>query len=173
MKTALRVIAHLEARDVVCAVIGGTALGAHGIARATLDVDVLVVDPVVLRAAFWRDLAGAGRPEIRPGDAEDPLGGVVRLLADGDAVDVLLGRGDWIAHMLDRRMRIRVQRRAVPVVDRADLVLLKLFAAGPQDLLDVRLLLAAEPRALRKLVESRLADAPRAVRATWRRLGDA
>jgi hypothetical protein len=34
-------------------VIGGVALSAHGIARATLDTDVLVADPAVLDPTFW------------------------------------------------------------------------------------------------------------------------
>jgi len=56
------------------------------------------------------------------------------------------------------------------VVDAADLVLLKLFAGGPQDLLDVRLLLAAGAPRLRKAVEDRLDEAPASVRAQWRTL---
>jgi hypothetical protein len=69
-----------------------------------------------------------------------------------------------------RPIRVRLHRRTVPTVDRADLVLLKLFAGGPQDLLDVRLLLAADTGGLRDMVERRLADVPRPVRTAWRRL---
>jgi hypothetical protein len=72
----------------------------------------------------------------------------------------------------ERRMTLRVRRSIVPVVDRADLVLLKLFAAGPQDLLDVRLLLAAdETGELHQTVEARLPGAPPVLRRQWRRLG--
>jgi len=169
MNAAVRVIAYLDRKGVVCALIGGVALGAHGIARATLDADLLVADGIVLTREFWRGLTGAGLPEIRRGDADDPLGGVVRFAGDTESVDVLLGRGLWTSQILARRIRLRVQRRAVPVVDRADLVGLKLFAGGPQDLLDVRLLVEADP-ALTRVVESRLGEAPRSVRQRWRRL---
>jgi hypothetical protein len=52
MSSALRVVRHLEERAVACAVIGGIALGAHGIARSTLDADVLVAEPGVLADDF-------------------------------------------------------------------------------------------------------------------------
>jgi len=41
----------------------------------------------------------------------------------------------------------------IPVVDRGNLVALKLYAGGPQDLLDVALLLEADPN-LRQLIAS-------------------
>jgi hypothetical protein len=155
-----------------CAVVGGVALGAHGVARATLDTDVLVANASVLVRAFWRGLRGVGAAEIRAGDADDPLAGVVRFATEAGCVEVVVGRGAWVRRVLERRMTLRVRRRALPVVDRADLVLLKLFAAGPQDLLDVRLLLAVdETGELRQTVEARLPEVPAVVRRQWRRLG--
>lgn len=170
MKAALQVIAHLEGRGVRSALIGGAALGVHGIARATLDVDLLVADSVVLQAGFWRRLASLGAPEIRRGDSDDPLGGIVRFGTRAAAVDVLLGKGAWIRHILERRIEVRVRRQRLPVVDRADLVLLKLFAGGPQDLLDINLLLTAHAGELRATVVARLREAPRAVGTRWREL---
>jgi hypothetical protein len=170
MKAALRVIAHLHARGLPCALIGGIALGAHGIARATLDTDLLVADPAVLRASFWQGFAALGAPEIRRGDADDPLAGVVRFADDAASVDVLVGKGAWMRAIVARAIMVRLRGRRVPAVDRADLVLLKLFAGGPQDLLDVRLLLAQDPAALRERVEQRLTSVPRSIRTAWRRL---
>ena len=69
-----------------------------------------------------------------------------------------------------RRIAVRLRRHAVWVVERADLVLLKLFAGGPQDLLDVRLLLAVDSGGLRDTVEQRLPEVPRPIGTTWRRL---
>lgn len=171
MSLAARVITHLERAGVPCAVIGGVALGAHGIARATLDTDVLVCEPEVLVAAFWKR-RGVPVPTIRRGDADDPLAGGIALRTDAEQVDVVVGRGAWMAAMLDRRVWVGSGRTKMPIVDRADLVLLKLYAAGPQDLLDVRLLLQADPNRLRRSVESRLRTAPPSVAGTWRRLAN-
>jgi hypothetical protein len=170
MKGAAQVIRHLEERGVAAALIGGLALGAHGIARATLDADVLVADEAVLDPGFWTSSTELGAPEIRRGDAEDPLLGIVRFTVADEPVDVIVGRGRWIVSVLQRRLRIEAAGHSLPLVDRADLVLLKLFAAGPQDLLDVQLLLEADEGDLRRNVEERLPSAPASVGAAWRKL---
>jgi len=170
MKRAPRVITYLESRGVTCALIGGVALGVHGIARATLDVDLLVADPAVLRRAFWPTQGPLRAPAIRRGDADDPLAGVARFARSQEPVDVLVGRGGWTREILARRQHVRLGRAAVPVVDRADLVLLKLFAGGPQDLLDVQLLLAADTGDLPGTVTARLHEAPPSVRRQWARM---
>lgn len=170
MNLAGRVIAYLEAHDVDCAIVGGTALGAYGIARATLDVDVLVASAAVLEREFWTAAHDLTSVEIRSGDADDPLRGVVRIAGADRPVDVLVGRGAWTAAILRRRTRITLAGVGLPFVDRADLVLLKLHAAGPQDLLDVELLLAASPDALAATVEARLGEVPTGVRDLWRKI---
>lgn len=166
MNALAEVIAHLESRGVVCALIGGIALGAHGVARATLDVDLLVADRAVLDPAFWSSSRTVGSPEIRCGDADDPLVGVVRLTGGREPIDLIVGHLPWTARILERRLFIHVRGERLPIVDMADLIVLKLFAAGPQDLVDAQLLLAADP-ACRTTVEGRVAEAPRSVRAAW------
>lgn len=173
MKSAARVIAYLDDRGVIAALIGGIALGAHGIARATLDADVLVGDAAVLDGGFWAASPELASPEIRRGDDEDPLLGIVRFALSGEPVDVVVGRGRWIARILERRLSIAAAGHTLPVVDRADLVLLKLFAGGPQDLVDVRLLVQADPAILRREVEERLDQAPAVVREAWDQLAAA
>jgi hypothetical protein len=78
-----------------------------------------------------------------------------------------------MSRILNRTIRVRVRGEELPVVDRTDLVLLKLFAGGPQDLLDVRLLLEAGGKELRDQVERRLSGVPPDVRRTWRRVRSA
>ena len=169
MTLLLRLVAYLEARGVVAALIGGGALAAHGIARATLDFDLLVVDRAVLTSQFWTD-CGSANVEVRPGDPDDPLAGVARVTEGSDAVDIIVGKHPWEAQILARRVSVTVQQQSLPTVDRADLVLLKLFAGGPQDLLDVRLLLAADTGNLRSEVEKRLADLPVETRRLWEQM---
>jgi len=148
-----RILADLAARRIPAAVIGALALAAHGVVRASEDLDLLVLDRSVLARDFWTDWTATSEIEIRRGDPDDPLAGVVRIRADGEILDLVVGREPWMPAVLERRIEIQLGPRALPVVSRADLVLLKLFAGGPQDLLDVELLLAAHPGDLKAEVE--------------------
>jgi len=81
-----------------------------------------------------------------------------------------------MSRVFDRTIRIRERSEELSVVDRADLVLqsfTKLFAGGPQDLLDVRLLLEAGGKELRGQVERRLSGVPPEVTRTWKHLRSA
>jgi hypothetical protein len=131
--------AHLDRMRVPFALIGGLALAAWGVARFTDDVDLLTLDPRVLQRAFW-DGAGLPSPEIRPGDAEDPLGGVVRLALD-PRHDLILGKGFAALTALERR--VEKPGLPCPVADPLGLVLLKLEAGSPQDAFDVLSLVEA------------------------------
>jgi hypothetical protein len=95
----------------------------------------------------------------------------VRFLRLPDPVDVVVGRSPWTQRILQRKSEVRLGDQSIPVVDRADLVLLKLYAGGPQDLLDARMLLAAgDETETQRIIEGRLAEAPAAVRSAWREL---
>lgn len=163
------VIAYLGKRRAKCALIGGEALAVHGVARATLDSDLLVAGLHVLRDAFWSDLSPRATVEIRRGDLDDPLAGVVRIRRRNEQTDIVVGR-PWTRRILDRSIHVRVGSEALPVVDRVDLILLKLFAAGPQDLLDVRLLIESGSEELPEQIENRLSGVPREITRAWRRI---
>ncbi|MBI4516812.1 MAG: hypothetical protein HY699_13455 [Deltaproteobacteria bacterium] len=169
MNLLVAVLGYLHARHVQAAAIGGVALAAHGIVRATLDADVLVTDRTVLHPEFWAALA-TGRAEIREGDLDDPLAGVVRIADGYELLDVVVGKHPWQTQVLTRAVAITVAGHAVMTVGCADLVLLKLFAGGPQDVVDVRLLLAADESTLRSEVESRVQELPADARALWHEL---
>ena len=159
------VLAYLDARGVAAALIGGVALAVHGVARSTWDIDLLVVDGTVLDPGFWAAWTGP-IPDIRRGDAEDPLAGVVRLAGTAEPIDVIVGRHRWQRNLFGRSVRVALGGRHLPVVDAADLILLKLDAAGPQDLLDIEILVTAQP-ALASEVEARLAGLPSDLRERW------
>ena len=161
-----RLLADLAARGIPAAVIGALALAAHGVVRASEDLDLLVLDRSVLNRSFWESWESSAQIEIRRGDPDDPLAGVVRLREDGEIVDLVVGREPWMPALLERRIEVQLGPRRLPVVSRADLVLLKLFAGGPQDLLDVELLLAAHPGDLKVEVE-RLLKGRSALEKTW------
>jgi hypothetical protein len=167
MTLLARVSALLDAAGVSHALIGAAALAARGVARSTYDIDVLTTDGRVLAAALWEPLRAAGAGvDIQRGDLDDPLGGVIRLTAAGERpVDVVLGKGRWQARAVERADRTA---DGPPVVAARDLVLLKLYAGGTQDLWDVRALLELPERAaLIAQVDEDLADLPADMRARW------
>jgi hypothetical protein len=125
----------LEAVAIQHAVIGAAAMAVHGVARSTLDLDLLALDPRCLDRSIWQELAARGvELELRLGDAEDPLAGVVRMVGLGARpVDLLVGRSAWQQGVLARASGARVGGVELPVATAADLILLKLYAGGPQD----------------------------------------
>jgi hypothetical protein len=161
----------LSSRGVAHALVGGLALAAHGISRSTMDADVLTADGSAADSAFWDSLRDRGATcEVRRGDAEDPFRAVIRVTAaESDPVDVLVGRDVWLSGVVARA--IPSPDLGLPVVGAADLVLLKLFAGGPQDLADLARLLAGSARdALVAEVDSHIAELPAAYRRQWEML---
>ena len=145
----------------------------HGVSRATRDVDVLVVDAACLSPVTWATLERDGvAVTIRSGSADDPLAGVVRLTtSDEPPIDLIVGRERWQAQALDRATACTIDDLVVPVATPADLVLLKLYAGGPQDAWDILQLLEAVDRAaLVAEVEAALPDLPEDSRRLWARL---
>lgn len=126
-----RVTQRLDERAVRYCVIGATALAAHGWARFTADVDLLVMDDSVLDQRFW---SGVGSPQIHRGDHDDPLAGIVRFSGEV-AHDVIVGRGAAMQLAVATAQPSSVL--GCPVATPLALVLLKLEAGGPQDRHDI------------------------------------
>jgi hypothetical protein len=157
----------LDAAGVRCALIGAAALAAAGVARSTYDVDLLVTDPRSLGDSLWADLRARGASvEIRRGDADDPLLGVVHVSSTAERpVDVIVGRFDWQRRAIERAAR---PSGGPAVVRPGDLVLLKLHAGGTQDLWDIAQLLALPSgAALAPTVEEDLHVLPADARERW------
>ena len=147
-------------------------MAAHGVSRSTGDLDLLTLSPECLAEGFWTDLHVAGiRAEVRRSDSDDPLAGVVRLAIPGkDPVDVVVGKSAWQGQIFQRAQAMQIEDIQVPVASRLDLILLKLFAGGPQDLWDVEQLLAGGHRErLSAEVDAAVAVLP-ALREAWGRV---
>lgn len=167
------VVAKLDERGILCALIGAEALALRGVSRATADRDLLVTDLGALDAALWSSLNGEGAEvEIRRGEADDPLAGVVRFRAEGDRpVDLIVGRHEWQTRLLERSEILDLGDVRVAVPRSADLVLLKLFAGGPQDAWDIAQLLADEDRlSLVREIEGRIRELPEEARRLWQKI---
>lgn len=141
------------------ALIGGLAVSAWGVIRATEDIDLLAdSEPSPLRRPDLRRPIAAsveqheGKAEWRVGDPEDPVPLLLRVTLPRPAhdvgADILWAHKAWQREALIRRIALTVSRMKVFVLHPEDLVLMKLEAGGPQDLLDVEELLVKRPREL-------------------------
>jgi hypothetical protein len=164
-----RVVAELGRTGIASAVCGAGALAVHGVARSTYDIDLLTTDARALHDATWRRLAGTEvRIEIRKGDDDDPLRGVVRVTQNDERpVDVIVGRHAWQTAIVDAARASQMLGAAVRVVDVPSLVLLKLYAGGPQDLWDIEQLLALGRADVVRAVDAVVDQLPASSRALW------
>lgn len=168
-----RVAAALREVGISFATIGAIALAARGVSRSTLDIDLLSTDVRCLDSEVWSAVESGGAiSEIRRGDVEDPLAGVVRIRQEGERpVDVVVGRARWQGEAVRSAEPLAVLDVIIPVVRSVDLVLLKLFAGGPQDAWDIGQLLAANrDGTLAAAVEKSLPRLPRHATALWQRI---
>lgn len=171
-----RIIAEaLTTRGFAHATIGAMALAVHGTSRATSDFDLMVADERVLDGALWQGLREQGiSVDIRRGDAVDPLAGVIRFERGAEpTVDIVVfGSRGWQAQIPGRALLVDFGFGVMPVADPSDLVLLKLYAGGPQDGWDIAALLSvADDRdALVRTVEGRIGALPQRCRRLWDRI---
>lgn len=165
------VVRALESHGVAHAVIGATALAVHGVSRSTADIDLLVTDRRCFDAAIWGPLETTGATvDLRRGDADDPLAGVIRISrGEEPPVDVIAGRSVWQASIIARAVRADVAGASVPIAGPADMVLLKLYAGGPQDAWDIAQLLDAAP-AIEPIVDAAIGALPPECAVLWRRV---
>lgn len=121
--------------------IGAMAVAAHGYPRATKDVDLITRLPL-MRARLRLVTAGV-KAVLRSGHTLDGDFSCIRGTWGGVPYDVLpqLVPIDW-----DNAPEVVLApKRALRVVDLDDLLALKLRAQGPQDLLDVAMLILTHP----------------------------
>lgn len=126
------------------ALIGGFAVAAWGVARATQDIDLAVA----LGTSEPQTLASYLGATYESGGIDDPLRGVFRLSlkCEGQEVPVqlIVLPSKLAAIAFSQIETLAVLGCSVPVVNWQALVLLKLFAGGPIDLQDARTLLQCE-----------------------------
>jgi len=151
-------------------VIGASAMAVYGVSRSTYDVDLMTIDTQALDAATWAVLGSEGiEVDLRYGDVQDPLRGVVRFEArEQRPVDLIVGHGGWQARIFDHAGRAVFEGVELPVVGLVDLILLKIYAGGPQDLWDIRQLLDCDQsNEIQSLVRIALEKLPADLRRTW------
>jgi hypothetical protein len=162
------VVNRLQSAGIPFALVGASAMAAHGVSRATADIDLMTIDTRVLTPGFWQGATGV---DVRRGDHDDPLAGVVRISAPGQpTVDVIVGRHGWQRRLLRSTGVVRLDGVELPVLDRPGLILMKLYAGGPQDGWDIEQLLAGADESTVSGVEEMLPELPPDAVHFWRRI---
>jgi len=161
----------LRDANVPFALIGAVALAARGDSRSTLDIDLMTTDRTVLNKDFWTAVREAGfSVDVRVGDFDDPLAGVVRISGD-EPIDLVVAKHKWQRDVVSRAQPLDVRDLVLPVPSTTDMILLKLFAGGYKDLNDIRTLLDIGPRdPLVAEVTTALSELPEEMRGRWERL---
>lgn len=128
------------------AIMGGIAVRAYGIPRPTYDVDFTLAVPRERLGEMFAAITDRGYsvPESYEHGWVDTVGGMplvkVRLFLDGRVVDadVFIAETDFQREVIERRVTADVEGRTVNLVSAEDLILFKLIAARPRDLLDIQ-----------------------------------
>lgn len=123
------------------ALIGGFAVAAWGVPRATQDIDFAVAigtnDPQALATFMGGHYEGGG--------PDDPLKGVIRATVTVASAAVPLQLvflpSRFTGAIFQDVKTLSILNHRIPVVNWEALVLLKVYAGGPQDLLDARQIL--------------------------------
>lgn len=159
----------LEQAGIPHAIIGATALTVYGVNRSTLDLDLFATAPACLDPNLWTSLPSSIEVDIRRGDLTDPLAGVVRFRVPGSQpIDLVVGKLIWQRELIERALPAG---GGPPVVRLPDLILLKLYAGGPQDAWDIQQLLERTDRAeILREVEENLPKLPSRCASFWRKI---
>lgn len=120
-------------------VVGAHALAAHGIPRATGDLDLHIHATTENASLVFEALAQFGAPleEVSTEDLSNP-GTVYQIGVAPNRIDILtLIDGISFDEAWENRIEIEVDGIKVPIISREDLIKNKLAVGRPQDLADV------------------------------------
>ncbi|MDB5103974.1 MAG: hypothetical protein JWP91_1663 [Fibrobacteres bacterium] len=144
----------LDANQINWATIGALAVAYHGLVRASLDADALIT---LKGAALDLEglaglLAGQGfSVDTRMGEEGDPLGFVVRITdVNGHQVDLIGGILRLDPGFFTRSVRDEFDDMKLRFSSPEDLIALKVFAGGPQDIIDAESILDIQQAAIDK-----------------------
>jgi len=134
-----------ERLEVPYVLMGGFAVRVYGIPRPTYDVDFTIAIARERLPELYRAITESGYTVPEPYESGwiDQVGGMPvvksRLFFEGSAIDVdiFLAESAFQNQLFARRNRQQVDDLPVWLVSPEDLILLKLIAARPRDLVDV------------------------------------
>lgn len=145
-KTLFEITSLLTQAGYEYAVMGGLAVRVHSIPRPTHDVDLTITIDRSDLPTLFESLQKIGHtiPESYQQGWVDEVGGMplikVRTYmheSQGVDIDIFLNETEFQNSYLARRIEVAIGDRSLWVVTPEDLILLKLLASRPRDLLDV------------------------------------
>jgi len=141
----LRALSGADARYLI---VGGYALGPHGVLRTTGDLDVWVEATLENAARVHAALAAFGAPlrDLSVQDLATPAIGF-QMGVPPRRIDILTSvSGVEFGAAWPRRITVTVGGLSIPVIGREDLIANKRASGRPKDLLDVEALEKADLR---------------------------
>lgn len=135
------VVEILRREKIDYAVIGALALAVHGVVRATMDADALLFTNPGRLVNLEKIFRQAGfNTELRTPEPGDPISGMLVLSDDfGNHVELLGGLHNMDPEIFTRTLEVPFRGEILRVVGREDLIAMKCFAGGPQDIHDAQL----------------------------------
>lgn len=154
----LDVVEVLARQQVDYAVIGAMAASVHGVLRASMDADAVLSISAQQLGQLQEHFRNAGfATDLRRGDLGDPIAAVLALSDKfSNRVDLLVGLRGLEKEAFQRAINVTFQGGALQVVCVEDFIAMKVFAGGPQDIVDARYALAASKQGIDKELLLRL-----------------
>jgi hypothetical protein len=149
-RSLLDAIEALEVCQLGYAIVGGLAVGAWGVRRATQDVDIYAELPTNVRPGLQRELEVRGF-HVPAMERELMELGVFRSRSKaGVFLDVFSAVGPLGEAILDRRTKLEIEGRALWFATAEDVAVLKAFSDRARDFDDLAKLAATLGKKLAK-----------------------
>ncbi len=135
-------LSELSVADVDYLVVGAYAVAAHGVPRATGDLDIWIRADNETAPRMLKALVAFGAPlyDLSEEDLASP-GIVFQIGVPPGRIDILTSVSGLIFDdAWQRRLNIEIEGIAMPVLSLEDLIANKLAAGRDKDLLDVKIL---------------------------------
>jgi len=152
LKKTTELLTGLQAQGLISgfALIGGLAVSTWSTPRATMDIDLLLLVQPEDRVRLVDALRAAGiSAELFKGGFDDPVPYLIRA----EHLDIIVVTRKLESEAVKASIQIDLAGCALPVASPEYLILLKLQAGGPKDLMDIRELLTSAPLDRQRLKE--------------------
>jgi hypothetical protein len=145
IETLYEVARTIRDQKIVYTFVGGLALNAWAIPRATFDLDMAIVLPAERQRELLRSLGRIGWSfdPVFEGGWRDSMAGIpiinAQIPAEGAflRVDLMIAETDFLQSVIARRVDIDLGEGPLPVCSAADLLLFKLLAWRAKDRMDI------------------------------------